>query len=369
MKRRNGGVIILALLPVMIAVGGASCKKKGEKMTPQPPVKVEIMQVGYLSDEETRTYSGTVSSAETATVSFRVGGTITELPVKEGQKVSKGQLLGKVRNGDYLNAYNIANAQLNEAQDAYNRLKKLHDANALPDIKWVEIQQKLEQAKNAAEMARRALDDASLHAPVSGIVTRRFADVGQTILPVEPIYEIVSTTDFTIDVPVSENEVGTFEIGRRALVNLEASDIGSLEGQVTQKTVVADPLTRAFTVKVAIPNKDGKVLPGMTGTVKFIPSSSETASLKVITLPSQAVLLDSDNRLFVWVVEDSVARRRFVTADELVADGVEILSGLDKGDKVIVAGMQKVGTGTKVIPQLSRSLNDSGQPVSVNMED
>lgn len=343
--------LVSATLLIATLLAATSCRHKEDKITPQPPVKVSVIEVGKHDNFEEREYSGTVASSESTTVSFSVAGTITELNAREGQIVSKGAFLGKVRNGEYLNAYNIAKAQLNEAQDAYNRLKKLHDANALPDIKWVEIQQKLEQAKNAEEMARRTLDDASLHSPVAGSVTRKFADVGQTVLPAQPIYEIVSTSSLTIDVAVTEQEISSFKNGQPAVVNLESSEIGPLDGKVTQKSIVADPLTRSFTVKVAIPNKDGKVLPGMIGSVKFISTPGTETGETTITLPTQAVLLDSDNRLFVWVVEDSVAQRRFVTANELVANGVEILSGLIPGDKVIVEGMLKVGTGTKVVPQ------------------
>lgn len=352
MKQKSSFVynfLILFSLSIVIA----SCHKKQESSvaTPPPPVKVKVVEIGAASSSPGRQYSGTVSSSATTTLSFPVGGTITDLYAKEGQKVAKGQLLGKVRNGEYLNAYNIAKAQLAEARDAYERLKKLHDANALPDIKWVEIQQKLAQAENAEEMARRAFNDANLHSPAAGTVTRKFADVGQTVLPVEPIYEIVSTDELTIDVSVSENEIGNFVTGQKASVVLESMANNPIQGKVTGKTIVADPLTRAFTVKVGLPNKDGKILPGMIGNVTFSPSSEEAPASMGYVLPSQAVLLSSNNRLFVWVVEDSVARRRFVVADELVADGVEILEGLEPGDLVITEGIQKVGNGTRVVPQ------------------
>ena len=343
-KFRFGTALIL-----LFSLLGASCTKKDKGPSIAPPVKVSVLEISLSNNENGREYSGTVSSSESTTVSFSVAGTITELYAKEGQKVTKGQLLGKVRNGEYLNAYNIAQAQLAEAQDGYNRLKKLHDANALPDIKWVEIQQKLKQAENAAEMAKRTLDDANLHAPTSGTITQKYADVGQTVIPVQPVYEIVALNDLTIDIPVSENEIRNFETGEKAKVYLESLGKDSIEGKVTQKSITADPLTRSYTVKVSIPNSDNKILPGMIGTVSFpaLHFSQGTPEEGYI-LPSQAVQLNDDNRWFVWVVNDSVAERRFVTADELAAKGVIINSGLKPGDKVIVEGMEKVGTGSRV---------------------
>ena len=338
--------VILSLSIFLLLMG---CRKKEDTPTVQPPVKVTVMEVSEVDATNQREYSGTVSSAETTNVSFSVSGTITELYGKEGQKVSKGQLLGKVRNGDYVNAYNIAKAQLDEAQDGYDRLKILHDANALPDIKWVEIQQKLKQAQNAEEMAQRTLDDADLYSPVSGTITKKFADVGQTIIPAQPVYEIISTGDLTIDIPVSENEIGNFQIGETAKISFEIDSQKIIEGKVTQKAVAADPLTRSYTVKISIPNQDGRILPGMIGKVTFTQSEKSKEGRKVVILPSQAVLLNEDNLWFVWVVKDGVAERRYVTTGELVSDGVEIISGLNPHDNVIVAGMQKVGSGSKVV--------------------
>ena len=240
-------------------------------------------------------------------------------------------------------------ASLAQAQDGYERLRKLHDANALPEVKWVEMEQKLKEARNMAEMAKRTLDDATLYSPASGTVTRKFADVGQTVMPVEPVYEIVSTSDLTFDISVSENEISGFATGEKAIVELDAPGISTIEGKVSSKTIVADPLTRSYTVKVAIPNPEGKILPGMIGNVRFESSKPQENAATSVTLPSQAVLLNDDNRWFVWVVKDSIAERRFVTADELVAHGVTVKSGLQPGDKVIVEGVQKVGTGNKVV--------------------
>lgn len=326
-----------------------ACRKEEKRPTVAPPVKVTVEEVGAGTTGMTREYSGTVASSQTTTVSFSVGGTITELKAKEGQKVAKGQLLGKIRNGEYQNAYNIAQAQLAEARDGYERLKKLHDANALAEVKWVEMEQKLKQAENAAQIARRTLDDANLYSPASGTITEKYADVGQTVLPAQPVYQIVSTSNIEIDIAVPENEIGDFIVGQTAKVEMTSAELGQFEGKVVQKSVMADPLTRAYTVKISIPSFEGKILPGMIGKVVFDRVAVDSME-RSISLPSQAVLLNHDNRWFVWVVNDSVAERRFVTAEQLTANGVLVTSGLNPGDKVIVEGMQKVGTGTRVVP-------------------
>lgn len=326
----------------------AGCKGKNDKPTEAPPVRVSVMAVSAGGAAAGQPYSGTVAAASDATVSFAVAGTVEALYAQEGQKVSQGQLLGRLKEGDYANANNIAQAELAEAQDGYDRLKKLYDADALPQVKWVEMQQKLKQAQNAADIAARALRETKLYSPMAGVVSRKLADVGQNVAPVEPVYEIVSADALTVDVSVPENEIGGFSVGQAATVTFKGLPL--IEGKVTQKSVVADPLTRSYKVKVAIGSEGGKVLPGMVGTVVFAPAPAEAApeGPAEVMLPSQAVVLANDNRTFVWVVENGRARQRFVKANELVANGILIESGLNPGDTVIVAGMQKVGSGSQV---------------------
>lgn len=322
-----------------------------DKPVVQPPVRVEVKVAGASSaSASAQTYSGTVESADASSVSFSVPGTITKIYVEEGQKVTKGQLLAQVKSESLINSRNIAQAELEEARDAYQRLKKLHDADALPDIKWVEIQSKLKQAENAAALADRAVGDASLRSPISGYVSQKFADDGQTVVPAEPVLKIVNLDKLQVAISVPEDEISSFGPSATATVTFDVADNLTVTGKIGQKGVVADPLTRSYSVKFDIDNAGGKILPGMIGSVNVRGLESDTVSsgLSAIILPSQAVLLSADNRQFVWIVKDGKAERKFVVADELSADGVRVNSGLEAGDSVIVAGMQKVGTGSAV---------------------
>lgn len=338
-------------LPAIIALILLCSCGKGEKATVMAPARVNVEVMGKnISGSPDRTFSGTAESAEATTVSFSVPGTITKIYAEVGQKVGQGQLLARIKDQSLMNSNNIAQAELEEAQDAYRRLKKLHDANALPDIKWVEVQAKLKQAENAAALAGRAVGDASLHSPIAGYVAEKLADDGQTVLAAQPVMRIVKLNDMRMSISVPENEIGSFREGTTATISLAGLNSLSVEGRVEQKDVVANPLTRSYTVKFSIPNPDGKILPGMIGTVRMKGAAADSvaSAAESFVLPSQSVLLDADNRQFVWTVRKGRAERRFVVADELSADGVRVTSGLQRGDSVIVAGMQKVSTGTAV---------------------
>jgi len=314
------------------------------------PAKVDIKVLGdNLSGGDGRSFSGTTESAEASTVSFSVPGTVIKIYVNVGDRVRKGQLLARVKDQSLVNASNIAQAELEEARDAYRRLKKLHDANALPDIKWVEVQSKLKQAENAAALAGRAVGDASLYSPITGYVSEKMTDDGQTVIAAQPVLRIVNLDDMRIAISVPEQEIGSFNDGCTASITIGGLDSLDLQGRLVQKAVVADPLTRSYTVKFSIPNQGEKILPGMIGTVAVNGCNSDSIQSKdaSFVLPSQSVLLDSDNRQFVWIVKNGKAQRRFITSDRFSHEGVSV-NGLSRGDSVIVAGMQKVSTGTEV---------------------
>lgn len=308
------------------------------------------MPVSNSQSVNSRTYSGTVSAGDGAEVSFSVPGTVKAIYVDEGKRVTKGQLLAELNAETLVNSYNIAKVALDGARDSYNRFKQLHDAGALADIKWVEVQNALKAAENSAAIAKRALADAKIHAPVDGIVSKKHIDVGQTVVPALPAISIVALSDVKINIPVPENEIDAMIPGSTADIVVNALDGLHITGILSEKGVVANPLTRAFDVKYSVPNHDGKLLPGMICTVK--PTATSPDSVTHIILPPQAVLLSADNRNFVWLATDNHAKRQFVEPAGLTADGVIISHGLTAGDSVIVAGMQKVSEGTALIPEI-----------------
>ncbi len=347
-------------IPTMCSTAGAAmllcffstgCRNH-DKPTEAPPVKVDVQVAGSATAAAGGSaYSGTVEAADASTVSFSVPGTITRMAVGVGDRVAKGQVLATVRSESLRNASEIALAELAEARDAYNRLKKLHDANALPDIKWVEAQQTLKQAENAAAIAERGVQDATLRSPLAGYVAEKLADEGQTVIASQPVLRVVSLNDMRVVIAVPENGIDAMREGMKARVVFDGLDSLGVDARLVQKAVVADPLTRSYAVKFAVANPSGRILPGMIGnvTIENTDVNVSPADGTSVVLPSQTVLLDADNRSFVWIVDkDGRAERRFVQADELEGTGVRVTSGLAAGDSVIVAGMQKVGTGTLV---------------------
>ncbi len=331
-------------LTLLLAVLSACGHDSTEQKSGPTAVRVKTMTVSNNNFGDNFSYSGTVEEGSGTVVSFSAAGTIKTLSVSEGDRVSKGQLIGSLDEGSLRSAYEIAQATLNQAKDAYDRMKILHDSNSLPDIKWVDVQSKLSQAENAAEIARIALNDAKLYSPVSGVVSEKMVSVGQNVAPGVPVVKIVDIRTVKVAISIPENEIGKFSNGTTANITTHATSDAVYSGKLIEKGVTANPLSRSYVVKYLVNNPDGSLLPGMICDVE-VDNASATEG---VVLPTSAVLLSADNTQFVWLDSAGVAKRRVVQPGAMLPEGIMIKSGLSDGDNVIIAGTEKVSQGTPV---------------------
>ena len=344
-----------------------SCGKKESQATVEP-VKVKEMIIGEdrlmsignsASADGTQTnsnasanfnYSGTVEEENGSALSFTTGGTIMQLRVKVGDRVRKGQLIASVDPTSIRNSYEMAHATKMQAEDAYKRLKQLHDKGSLPDIKWVEVQSQLQQATSAENIARKSLGDCHLYAPFSGVISEKYAEVGQNAAPGMPIVKLVTTNVLNVKISVPESEVASIHIRQRARIQVQALDGKQYEGYVIEKGIIADPVSRSYDVKIRVEGVDKALLPGMVSQVSLakMTTSPSSDSGAAIVIPASLIQLADDNSRFVWIDEGGKAVRRSITLGEYQSNGVIITSGLKQGDKLIVEGQQKVCSNTKV---------------------
>lgn len=346
MRRQIG---ILAIIAAAVMASG--CGKKDEaKATATPPLKVKVVAVAPTSTYGSQSYSGTVEESSGTTVSFSAAGTLQTLNVNAGDRIAKGQLIGTIDDSSLRHAYDIANVTLDEARDVHSRMKQLHDAGSLPDMKWVEAENALRQAQSAEAIAKNALDDARLTAPISGYVSEKFADAGQVVAPGVPVVKIVAINPVKVSISMPENEISKIAVGTEAVITVSALGGEQFAGKVTDKGVAGNPITRSYDVKMTVANPEGRLLPGMICDV-VLDNQPDAEAAEAIVLPNSAVLLDSDNRNFVWLADKGVARKQIIDVAGMTDGGLIVSGGLAQGDSVIVAGQQKVGTGSKVIAE------------------
>ena len=305
-------------------------------------IPVAIQVIDTTSGIVSNTYPGYLEEGQSIELAFKYGGTLEEVYVKEGNHVSKGQPIAKVSSPTLESSLRSAQATLVQAQDAYNRLKKVHDNGSLPEIKWKEMEANLEKAQSAYDLAHAMMDENLLTSPINGTVAFIDAKTGENITALKPVARIINTEGIAVKISVPENEIPKLHLGDKAEIVIPALDDRRYEGKVTEKSMTSSLLTHSYPVKVLIEKPDKDLSPGMIGKVVLKADVSNG-----IVIPANAILINQEGK-FIWLVENGRATRRSITTSGYSGKGVVVSEGLQCGDSVIVEGYQKVSEGMRV---------------------
>lgn len=331
---------ILLTCPLFLA----GCQGEGAQVTGQKPVHVKVFRVSGKSVNGTGHFSGTVEEKNGTALSFSSAGTLSAMNVRLGDRVHRGQTIATLDETSARSSHEAAQATLLQAEDAYRRMKTLHNKGSLADIKWVEVQSQLQQARSAESVARKLLADCRLVAPFDGVISDKNGEVGQTVLPGVAVAHLVSTVGQQVRIAVPEGEIGSIAVGQKACIVVPALKGKAYQGTVTERGVTADALSRSYEVKLRVDDADASLLPGMVAEVSLAGNDGHTAYV----LPPHIVQLDEDNRTFVWVAVDGRAEKRVITCGDYTPEGVTVTHGLNEGDQIITEGQQKVCNGTNI---------------------
>ena len=323
--KRMKGIVYGGLLSVVFVLSGCSGSQKEGRDSKEIPV--EIVKVAKTVPADTRNYVGTVEEVVSSSISFQVMGNVERVLVGEGQKVREGQLL----------------AVLDKAEDAYARMRTLHENKSLPDMKWVEVESKLEQARSMERISRKNLEDRNLYAPFGGVIGKRMVEAGENVQPGQPVFSLLRIETVNVKIAVPENEVATLG-DQAAMIKVAALGGQCFEGKVTEKGIVANPISHTYEAKIRLENPSGALLPGMVCDVRL----SGEESVPAIALPNNAVLIANDGGRFVWKIVDGEAKATPVRTGDLTEQGLFILEGLNEGDIVVIGGYQKISEGMRV---------------------
>lgn len=334
-----------SLLCVLLVL--ASCGGEVKNETEKPVVRVQTEVVSQTAGSDEREYVGVVEEQSATSVSFTGSGTVSRVCVGAGQHVSKGQLIAELDKTQAQNAVDMAEAMMNQANDALARMRQLHDSNSLPDIKWVETQSKVEQARSQLEIARKSLMECSIYAPVSGIVGKDVVNVGETVLPAMSVARILDIRNVKIRVSIPEKEISSIRSNTSMRITVDANGGRQYSGGQVEKCVEASSITHTYDIKISVGNPDGDLLPGMVCKVRKVSENSGNIALQT-TAPITAVHKNAHNQLFVWVVNGNVARRQPVTTGSATGNRVVITKGLANGDVIVTEGYQKLSEGSVV---------------------
>ena len=351
----------------MVGCTGKSDKPADSKVAPVPITGVTVVTIAEEAVPELLEVVGTVKARHSAVISSRVPGTLTELRVREGDRVKKGQLIGLIESQE--NAAGAAGAQaameearrgVEEAQSrkimadvTFERFQKLFDEQAVTrqefDMKQTErnvashvvarAESRLKQAQEALRSASTVAGYGRLTSPTTGIVTGRNVDPGTTVYPAQPLLTVEEEGGYLLELAAPESLLGKIKPGISIQVSFGSGTY--VEGKIAEIVPTVDPASRTFIAKVNLPDKGFRS--GMYGRAQLAAGMT-----RGILVPRQSIR-EQGNLTSVWVVDkDGICRMRLVKIGKLVGERVEVLAGLSGGERIITAGSEKVVEGAQI---------------------
>lgn len=291
-------------------------------------VPVEIVRVAEAPLRLTRSFTGTARGIRSATLRASTGDQILEIPVRVGQAVEVDQILVRQSSQGSMSSVDQALAAWERAKRTVDRFRPLHEEGALSDHDWDEALTALRVAEANLEAARKAI---LLTSPIAGTVTDVLVTEGSYPGPGDPLVRVSDLSSTQLLLQVSPAQRREMELGQTALIPGTG-----LEGRITRVAIQADPETRLLEVEITFP-ASGELLPGSLSPVEVLVLEREAA----IAIPVNALMADA-----VWILDDEDrARRVRVTTGARTRDRVEILDGLDPGDRLVVAGATLLSEG------------------------
>ena len=340
--KKNVLFTLIAMAFMLLTMG---CGNNDEKQKNAAPMSVRSEVVQHSSDIHTKNYIGIVEEESAISVGFTGSGTISKVCVSEGEMVRKGQLIAEIDKTQAENMLIAAKAQMEQASDAYKRLKQLHDNNSLPEMEWVEVQSKVQQAEASLEMAKKSLADCSIYAPENGIIGKGVMNVGEVVLPALPVAKILVINHVKVRASIPEKEIAGITSASSSKITLDALAGQTFEGGKIEKCIDANNSTHTYDIKVNVKNSERQLLPGMVAHVQIHHATQH----EVITVPITSVRKNANGEYFVWTNKGGKAHRATVTTGNATGNRIVVLTGLQQGDVVITEGYQKLSEGMEVI--------------------
>jgi len=327
------------------------------------PLKTMLLTSPFSASA--RKYPGKVGANEEVDLAFQVAGQLIEMPIRKGQDVVKGELLGRLDSRDLENALLTRQAVLTSARSDYERIKDLADRNLAAPKETIDSKAAYDAAIAEAKIAQKAFDDTSLFAPFAGVIADTFADNFQNVSAKQPVLSLQDVSSVEIIVNVPEERVVRAERGKekdryRFVATFEYLPGREFEVEVKEFSTEADSSTQTYeaTFVMAAP-EDAVILPGMTVTVREYLREPDLSEAIAYAVPIDALPIDDQGNYFAWVVTDDgdgkgTVHRAEVTVGEMVQDDILVLTGLSLGDRIALAGVHLLQEGQQVLPFLAQ---------------
>jgi RND family efflux transporter MFP subunit len=384
-KKSSGRWVVWALLILLLLGGGGAL---ASWLMRERPIEVQAASVTSRAagtQAAVLNASGYVTARRRATVSSKITGKVIEVNVEEGMAVKEGQILARLDDSSTNATLGLAKAQVVAAEHAVReneihleqanvnlgRAQKLYSSGAGPEVdvenakldadttkaRIALLQEQVKVANQQVVVAETDLDNTIIRAPFSGIAVTKDAQPGEMVSPVSAgggftrtgICTVVDMKSLEIDVDVNESYLGRVKANQDVSATLDAYPDWQIPARVITIVPTADRQKATVEVRIAFKELDPRILPDMGVKVTFLADSDANApKAQAATLVPKAAVKGDGPATFVFVVKNDVVERRAVRVGNADGDRVEVLAGLQAGDRVVLTPPAELKDGGKI---------------------
>ncbi|SCY38576.1 RND family efflux transporter, MFP subunit [Nonlabens sp. Hel1_33_55] len=375
--------IYLLLLPVIVACGGGDptvddliasgdmesiAQKKTELLNEKKELENEISAIeSYLDKNSIKKegslvsvkaiqdtvfnhyieLQGSVDTKQNITIKAETAGILTRVFVTEGQKVSKGQTLAKIDDGGVGQQIEQMKVQAQLAKTTFERQKRLWDQNIGSEIQYLQAKANYEAQQNSINSMQQQLAKSTITAPFSGVIDNVITEQGNVVSPgMTELFRLVNLDNMYIEVEVPETYIASINEGTD--VQIDFPVLGEkMDSKVRQASSFINPANRSFSIEVPVKNEKKNVKPNLTARLRINDYTNNDA----ILIPLAVISENQDGEQYVMIATDrqagddfdtAVAKRKLIETGKTTENMIEVKSGLNSGDMIIVEGARSI---------------------------
>jgi len=323
--------------------GAASRRKPGKKRDNKKKTNVRIQEVNLESLSIKSTYVGNLLPNQRVIMRSEIDGVIENIYFDEGDEIVNNKKLIDISTKELSLKLKIAFADSKLAETNLKRDEKLAKDNLIPNAQLDQTRTFAERALLNRELAKISLNKSIINSPLSGTVKTRFVKVGEFVRKGDRLVEILNVDRILVKVNIPEQEILQFNIGQKVDIELYILEKKLFEGKVKKIGLEADASNRTFPVEIEVNNRERELRPGMLARVTF----TKRVDQDQVVIPRHTIL-ERDSGRIVYVVDKGKAFQREVSTGISQREKVQILTGLGRGEQLVVEGHTKLTDGEEI---------------------
>lgn len=299
--------------------------------------------------------TATIASDAEAPILARVEGQVTEILVEEGDTVSTGQILARLDGKRLRFQMQKAKADLEKATREYERSISLHERGLVSAASFDDLQYDLQAMRASFDIKTLNYNYTAIRSTISGIVSSRDIKVGTNVNVGQLAFTVTDTSRLVAYLSIPQTELSKFSSGHAVAVRVDSMPDAEYGATIARISPTIDPRTGTFRATAYLDNQDSELAPGMFG--RFTIAYEKHLDTLIIPI---AAAVQEDNEIIVFVVQDGAAVRREIQVGIRSNGVLEVLSGLDLDDIIIITGQSGLRDGSRVLASTGVNANVSG---------